>query len=98
MFEVILLTLSEGISKIDAVLKQRIEERKQVPSNLLVATWSEDATLKEAITSMTNTAHAVSTSGIKLVLLMRARPSPEVLRSLLDETAQQLEVLVNQYR
>ena len=90
-------TVTDGIQSIDVLLKTRIEAKQQDPTQVFAAVWKEDESLHNSITVLKDIAKLLSNGCVKLVLLVRAKPSSEALISLFAEMNTHIKLLITHY-
>ena len=97
MYEEVNAALTDGIESVDMLLKSRIEAKQRDPSHIIAAGWKEDESLRNSITILKDIAKVLSNGCIKLILLMKAKPSNDALASLLSELSNHAKLLTAHY-
>eukprot|EP01032_Pedospumella_encystans_P026285 gene26285-29691_t len=97
MYEEVNSALTDGIESVDMMLKSRIEAKQRDPSHIIAAGWKEDESLRNSITILKDIAKVLSNGCIKLILLMKAKPSNDALASLLSELSNHAKLLTAHY-
>ena len=93
MFEEVNTAIGEGLQNIDIIIQNHIQRQKGKSK----ATWGPNAEISTSVVALKEVAKLLSNTGVKLVLLLRAKPSDLALKSLLDELSSQVNIFLTQY-
>jgi len=97
MYAEINAAIADGIQSVDALLKSRIEEKQRDPSKVSAASWKEEESVRSSVTILKDIAKLLSNGCIKLILLIRAKPSDVALASLLGEMTTHSKLFIGHY-
>lgn len=98
------MSVYEGVNTIVAQCQQNVEriiashlERRKDGSKPVPAEWGEDVTLTDTIEQLKKLSKVIANSGLKFVLVLKAKPTDAVLKTLLDELRTQIDMLLAHY-